>query len=413
MLKDEELSQKTNIHRKKSPFTWLTLMYYLETGLMFILFFIFSILAIIEIKNPYQNFIDYAMIREMFSLSFEESDGLDIKNDILARIDTILYEGDYSSYFKQASMTRFSFYQANNKTCNKEYTDFSGETKCYNPYYKNNKNNTAYNLGYDKEEEYTGDYFVYSNSSTDKNYYYVNGETAKENLDDFLFDVFRGFDMQNYEVDSSRIDGDLGIYDGENCVDLFVTLNLINYDTIQLILSMAQSFYLDFSKQNQKAVLVDFTLYSLSSKTYFYIYFLYENSVSAGSTKPVISIIPFYPDLKQTDNGKAIYVLDFIKLIIIIILFLIRIKEIYNEIVFNNELEKHHKLAKSNTSIVFFADLLLDLALFIIYIITFSLKINNLYSKAAGREIAVQSTMINLVLMNITILQLHMKELLC
>ena len=45
-LKEEELSKKISIKKKKELFTWLTLVHYIITALFFILFFIFSILNI-------------------------------------------------------------------------------------------------------------------------------------------------------------------------------------------------------------------------------------------------------------------------------------------------------------------------------------------------------------------------------
>ena len=384
VLKEEEVGQNKNVHKKKKPFTWLNLAYYLVMTIMFILFFIFSFLAIAEIKDPFNNFVDYAVIKTMF---MQNTSGGNIRTDILNKIQNILFNGNFHIFFKLVSMARFSFYQSNEKECNDDYTNFNKKT-CYSPYYKNDENDSIYALGF--EEIYRNktnctDCFVYSS----KEYNFV-GKKPKL-LEDFLDDVFRGFQMQNYKVEGTSIKGTYGTYKGENCVDLFIPISLINYNTLDLILNYSEKLYLDFTQQYQKAVIVDFTLYSPISQKYYYIYLLYENSVSVETSKPKISIVPFYPDLKKTNNGKLIYVLDILRLIFVILLFIIRIKEIYEEIMENIELEKNHKLARSVPSIIFSAEFIIDLALFIIYISAFSLKMNNLYSKAEKIEVAVKS----------------------
>lgn len=384
-LKEEEVDQNKSGNKKKKPFGWVNLTYYLVRAIMFILFFIFSFLAVVEVKDPYRNFVDHTIIKTMFT---SPGSNTDIKEDILSRMENILYQENNN--FNLVSMARFSFYKSDKIDCNDE---INKEGKCYSSYHKNKEKDDIYegkvyenctNKIRDMSE--VGDFFVYSSFKGEPR----NFITGKESLLDFIADVFRGFQMENYEVEGTSIKGTYGTYKGEYCVDLFVPVSLINRSTMELILTCSEG-YLNISNQEQKAVVIDFTLYSPISKIYYYIYLVYENSVSVEKSKPEISIIPFYPDLKKKDNGKAIYVFDILRLIFIVLLFIIRIKEIYSEIMKNINLEKNNKLARSVPSIIFSADFILDLGLCIIYISAFSLKINNLYSKAEKREIAVQS----------------------
>ena len=354
------------------------------------IFFIFSFLSICELKDPNQNYIEYTILKAILENNNEgnsdkKKEG--IENDIVKRLEPLLYDGNFTKNFKLVSMTRFSFYKANIKKCNDDYNTFNNQSKCYKAYYKNSDNSLIYDSKYEKmNASKSVDYFIYSsvNNDTDFNYVKIFNETRLKAYSD---SVYRGFDMQNYEVENTKIKGNYGTYDGRNSADLFIPLNLINKEVLILILDMSKDSFLDFSNQSQKAIVVDFTLYSIFSKKYFYIYLLYENSISVETSKPDISIIPFYPDLKQTENGKLIFILDILRLIFIIIFFIIRVKEVYDELMLNYELQKHQKLARSGLSIIFSADLILDLGLIVIYISDFVLIIYIIKQKVESLQL--------------------------
>lgn len=221
-LKEEELSKKISIKKKKELFTWLTLLHYIITALFFILFFIFSFVALIKIKNPFRNFVDYIVLKSLFM----EKEGKEIKEDIKLRLNTILYEGNFTQHFKLASMARFSFYKSNTKECIQEYSDFTSQSiKCYKTYYKRQEGTNGYLFPINEEmfNQKCEGCIIYSSASKENNYIINSSYSISENSEEalkykydyeklklFLQDIFRGFLMQNYEVKSVSIKGDYG-----------------------------------------------------------------------------------------------------------------------------------------------------------------------------------------------------------
>ena len=61
-------------------------------------------------------------------------------------------------------------------------------------------------------------------------------------------------------------------------------------------------------------------------------------------------------------------------------------KTIYDEIIENISIKKKNKASKNVLSIIFSLDFIIDLALFVIYVSLFSIKINNLYNKSKDLE---------------------------
>ena len=385
--KDIEEMEQRRVSTKKQKIPLLSLILYGIKGVFFCLLFIFSFVSFIELKNPFKDYVIYSKLQ--YSIGYQES--AEIQTDIRNRVYRFLYNPESTNTAtKVVSSARLSIYQSNTKKCNKDYQKFNAD-ECYKAYYESNDNFEGYitadniiKKNFEIDDGDISSLFVYSQNNPNNNYI-----QNKDNWEFFLEnEIFKGFYTNNYEVDEVNIEGDYGTYKGTNCVDIFIPISLINDDALIWILKIVSKDFFGDNFIKQKAVIFDFTIYDTITKTYYYIYFLYENSFTSNSPIPKVKIIPFYPDLKELSHGQAIYVLDIFRLIFVIVLFVIMFKTIYDEILDNISLKKKNKVSKNVLSIIFSLDVMIDLALFVIYISLFAIKVNNLYKKAKDREIA-------------------------
>ncbi len=389
ILKEKEIEEMEQriVSPKKKKIPLLTLVLYGIKGVFFCLLFIFSLLSIIELKNPFKSYLIYNYLNYTIGHDYSE----DVGTDIIDRVEQFLYQPNSAdTSLKVVSLARLSIYQSNPKKCDKNYQKSISSTEtCYKAYYESKDSFEGYktaenilNKRYTIDNNEDLEPFVYSPSSPNNNYIQTQG-----NWEEFLEnEIFKGFYTNNYEIDEINIEGDYGTYKGDNCVDIFIPISLINNDALNLILQVVGKDFFGNNFVKQKAVIFDFTVYNTITKTYYYIYFLYENSFTSDGPLPKVKIIPFYPDLKELSHGQAIYVLDIFRLIFVLVLFIIMFKTIYDEIIENITLQKKNKPSKSVLSIIFSLDVLIDLALFVIYVSLFALKVNNLYNKAKDRE---------------------------
>ena len=389
VLKEEELDQEKEPEKKKKKISLFSFILYIINTVFFCLFLIFSIFTVCKIKNPFLNYFDITILKNFFGDS-SCLNGEDVIYDVEYKLENFIMNKNEN--FKLLSMARFSFYQAKEKKCNEDYVKKMKEDNiCYETFYKKEDATSVYENKYIVNKEYENDlsdcdeacamYFYNKND----NVVYSNDdaeivEMYKKYLEE---SVFKGFFLNNFEIDGVSIRGDYGTYKGKNNVDLFLNINLINAEFIDWILhQMNKAGY--FDNGTLKAFIIDFTFYSFNSNSYYYVYLLYEQTGS--SIVGTYKIIPFYPNLKEIQYGDTIYVLDIIRVILVIVLFLVRFKAIYEQIIRNSELEKERKPSKSVVSIILSFNMLLDLAIFVIYISAFSLKIKFLYNKASSIE---------------------------
>ena len=390
VLKEEELDQEKEPQKKKNKISLFSFILYIINTVFFFLFLIFSIFTVCKIKNPFMLYFDITILKSLLSGSSYLT-GNDVIIDVLSKLDPFIMNKNEN--YKLLSMTRFSFYQAKEKQCDEDYVKkMNPEEKiCYETFYKKEDAASVYDNEYIVNKEYEN--YLSNCDGKCSMYFYNKNESvlySNDNADIVAMykkyleeSVFKGFFLNNFDIDGVDISGDYGTYKGTRNVDIFLNINLINSDFINWILrQMNNAGYFDTG--TLKAFIVDFSFYGLNSNYYYYVYLLYEQTGS--SIVGTYKIIPFYPNLKEIQCGETIYVLDIIRVILVIVLFLVRLKTIYDLIIKNSELAKERKPSKSVVSIILSFNMLLDLAIFVIYISAFALKINFLYNKASSVE---------------------------
>jgi hypothetical protein len=402
------IQEKENIEEENNDYQeTIDFNYYIHifvNFILFLLFFIFTIVSLVSMNNVNKTFYDIQTIKKLLKLN-NTNNYLYNSEMIIDKIKDLLHPFFYNKInetnqipsantYKLISNARFVFYGSYNIPCNdylQSYIDKklnNSELNCYNNYYKSYDDLKGifinkYSLLL-KEIKFINDsnnnkYLIYSNDD--------NNEKEKKNqyISEFL-EEFEG-DDNNLEGALS-IKGDIGYYKENNNINLFIPLNYISDEIINIIFNNLYSF-IHVSKI--KAIIIDFTLYNYNSNLYYYIYFLIELNQNSGTLPIKYEIKPFHSNLKKMENGKGIKIIDIFRLIFAIILFLNTLLGIYfNHFKekSNTELNKEKKDNRKETLLDTILSLrtLIDIFLFTFMIISFSIKNNNLYQNLSKNE---------------------------
>ncbi len=429
-LKDEEENNKMFFEEDKNVLFLKKLKSLGALGLyiiLFVLFFIFSILALCSMKNPFQSYHEVEELRNRFDYNFQNisvnssfiQSSEKIRNSILSIFNDFYYDDKNERFNKLPlvviSKARISFFQSAKQDCQKDYVKFfkrlyGHEPICYSTYYKYDSDtykgyyskyisNSIFDIDDEDKKDECQSYFIYTNKTKNNNN--KNNYIEKcTDLENYFYIFFQGWYTTPVEVDDISIKGELGTY-GSHPVNIFFSVNYINKKVLNKslkILSLNKNDINDqnseifdyFSPTNQSACVVTMTVYNIFTKNYYYISFLYEFSLTTGNVFPKIDIIPFIPDLSKTQGGKTIKYLDVFRLLLIILLSLITIYQFYlnitqkskkNQFNFGKHIKKEGFL-----SAFLSMEIIIDLTDFIIFLILFVKKRNNLYQNMAKNE---------------------------
>lgn len=405
---------------------------FLQKGILYIiffLFFIFSFLAVDQLKDPYKDYIDTNIIKTiLFGNDYlaKAQKGL-TSTEYLDLLETIIGFYTYDTKnpnFKLVNLMRLTLYHSQIKTCNYDYITFFasvGEDKdliCYKYKYEDAADGVSNYYPYFENGEYERDTSICSQEDLQNDKYFVYSalqtETDNKNYisscDDFasyLSNIFRSFKTENLQIDPIFLESTRGIFKGQinkndinayNSIDIFLTVSFINKAVVRKIIDILSKESL-FDLVSQKASTLSYAFYSTITERYYYIGILFEHTgarVKIGDLK----IIPFYPNLKSKGNGKLIYILDIFSLLFAIAIIILAIKRIYDTFQeIKQESQKKMKIASQMTnfdevniykeliSSLFTIDLVLDILIFIFYVIIFSIKSSKLYLDLAKVEI--------------------------
>ena len=432
-LKNEEENNKTFFEEDKKMLFLKKLKNFGILGLyiiLYILLFIFSILALYSMKDPFKNYHQVIELRNRFENNLKNIDinssfiqsSVKIRNSILSIFNDFYFDFNNERFnkipFVVISKARISFFESTKKDCEKGYIKFyknlyGNEPTCYNIYYKYDNNQyKGYYSSYIQNLKYINNtdcvdstayknYFIYTNETTfdsnlDNKYIANNYIRNCSNLENYIYILFEGWTSTPVEVDDLLINGELGNY-GSHSVNIFFSINSINKNVLNESLKLLthnkkndREIYDYFSPTNQSACVVSFTIYNILTKHYYYISFLYEFSLTTGNIFPKIDIIPFIPDLSKTKRGKIIKYLDVFRLILIIFLCLIMIYQYYlniNQKKKKNQynIQKHIK-HESFLSLLLSIEIIIILTNFILFLILFIKKKKNLYQNMNKNE---------------------------
>ena len=393
--------------------------------ILFFLFFLFSILNLCDMKNSQKTFELRETILNGINYFYKNiyfNSDKELINEILNSFKYILFHIEEDSpTFKLVNNVRFSFYENNKIECNKKlkdyYFNFFGNKllECSENFYNNKKTNEIKNFNIDyilnhkdkfcdenneTSEFFVKNFFVYEICDLKNNKSEIlekcNYIKNCSNFYDYLSEII---DHHSYNNDNNNIniDGDYGIYKGENTYDINIPLNYINYNTLNAILNSlikedvnSENYFSFFNQKITKSILIDFTLYDYNSNTYFYVYILYELGENFGKKLTKKDAIPFHPNLKKIYYGKRIKILDIFRLIIIIFLFLIFINNFVDNFSDKNKSKnfKKKKIIHNESKFynIFSLHNFLDLLSFIFYLIIFIKKKHFLYQNQEKNE---------------------------
>lgn len=406
--KEFEDKSKFNEIKTKTNFSIMNIVIKGLTYLIFFLFFVFSLLAITQHKNPFMMYYNFLTLRKTFFLNFiadhntlsQIGDEDSVIDAIESIIDCFSYDNNSGNNFKMINMMRFTFYKSNEKTCESNLQNFSTvKPLCYDKPYTEvvsaHHSNAEY-YSYFTDGKYKTDseicsnvdeYFVLKADTKDENYI-----STCEDLNEYLTDVFKSFQTDNYIVDNLNLVGDFGVYKGQqsedinthNSVDIFLNVNTMTTKTTMNILKILQKNSM-FNINTQKAVTISFAVYSFISRCYIYIGILIENNETGAQFK-TFKFIPFYMNMKDTEHGTMIYVMDIFRLLFSIALFVIAIKTAYDKIT-----EKINKkvvsLLMEILNILLSLELILDILIFAMYLVVFVNKSKYLYNDVKQNEV--------------------------
>lgn len=387
-LREEESKAGKINSIKPNNFSILKLVQNLVFCSIFALFFIFSFLSIFYLKNPYKAYVEAENIKSLFAPEESERTSFKSKEEQKESIKKNLMVFSYTTLrnkgtnYQMVNMARLSFYQAMLGVCKNYYLEIFKDQVCYDQ-----------DKETEEEEEFLyNEYFINTKFAEDKTIcdgqstlaqYFVSALESPntnfigdcDNLKTFFLDVFSFFYSDKYNMGSTSIEGAYHTYGSKNRIDALVSLNYVNEGIIDKILYIIDEAKL-FETRVQKAFSIDLTVKHIESKIHYYVQILYEYSSVSGRLYPIVKVIPFYPNLKSAKGGKMIYIMDIFRLIFIIILFLITIKKVYDIFVDGDK--------DTWISEIFSLSIVLDIVIFIIFVILFSLKVNNLYKDESG-----------------------------
>ena len=136
ILKEKEIEEmeQRRVSPKKKKIPLLTLVLYGIKGVFFCLLFIFSLLSIIELKNPFKSYLIYNYLN--YTIGYDYSD--DVGTDIRKRVEKLFDQPNSAdTSLKVVSLERLSIYQSNPKKCDKNYQKSISSTEtCYKAYYE-------------------------------------------------------------------------------------------------------------------------------------------------------------------------------------------------------------------------------------------------------------------------------------
>lgn len=421
--------------KKDNEFTWnrKTFIAFLQKGILyviFLLFFIFSFLGINQHKDPYKNYIDVTILKTILFgddnlVSGQKGLTSEEYLNLLENIAGLYTYDTENSNFKLINMMRLTLYRSQIKTCDSDYINYFNsvykdkELICYKYKYEDKVESGSHVYPYFENGEYEKDsticnpediqnnYFIYSTQQTET-------ETKSKNYigsceEDFLFylsNIFRVFKTENFEIDPIFLESSRGVFKGQinkndinsyNSIDIFLTVNFVNKAVVRKVIDIFSKEGL-FDLVSQKASTLSYAFYSTITKRYYYVGILFEHTgtrVEIGDFK----IIPFYPNLKTKENGKLIYVLDIFRLLFAIAIVILAVKTIYDKIQEIKQKNQERRgvlshitnvdeisLCKEIISSLFTLDLVLDILIFIFYVIIFSIK-SKLYLDLSKVEI--------------------------
>ena len=406
---DKEFENKSKFKeiKTKANFSIMDIVIKGLTYLIFFLFFVFSLLAITQHKNPLMMYHNFLTLRKTFFLNYIQDHNtlsqIGDEDSVIAAIESIIdcfsYDNNSGNNFKMINMMRFTFYKSNEKTCDTNLLNFSTDTPlCYDKPYTEvisaHHSNAEY-YSYFTDGKYKTDSEICSNINE---YFVLKADTINENyistcddLNEYLTDVFKSFQTDNYIVDNLNLEGDFGVYKGQqsedlnthNSVDIFLNVNTMTTKTTMNILKILQKNSM-FNINTQKAVTISFAVYSFISRCYIYIGILIENNETGAQFK-TFKFIPFYMNMKDTEHGTMIYVMDIFRLIFSIALFIIAIKSAYDKITIKIN-KKVSSLLMEILNIVISLELILDVLIFAMYIVVFVNKSKYLYNDVKHNE---------------------------
>ena len=351
-LKKEEEDNKNKIYIKddKEKIHFKTIIYYL-IHIFFLLYFILSIQSLKTLSSN-DIFDEITLIKERFEKNLIINDNYFYNNSkfIINQILSIFNDYYYNNLrnnefpYMLLSQVKISFYESTQIKCNKNLVNFinlnygTKDFKCISNYYKYDKSSyLGYYGPYIKEYKYqtykdsNGINPICDNSKNDYLNFFIYTNLTKNNnsinncedLFNYYYNLFIGWNSQIKENEKKKIKGDLGIY-SDHSVDLYISVNYINKKVLDVALNFLSHKAIDkndisydyFSPLMNKACFIDFTVYNFFSENYYYISFLFEFSNNGGSKTPKIDIIRFQPNLsiknkhsKLIDNFRIFFCL--------------------------------------------------------------------------------------------------------
>ena len=143
-------------------------------------------------------------------------------------------------------------------------------------------------------------------------------------------------------------------------------------DIFQILLEVYKPA--DWSK-SVRSIIASQTFYSTESKYFYYTYILYEITIYGNILPPVCYVINFLPNIYSDVNGSLFRLLDIIRIIFIILIFLLDLKEFSNGY---KILKLKSKEQQGTTTLMDFlinSNLIVDFVILLLYFIVYIIKI--------------------------------------